>query len=167
LIKSRSLHGRAAAAGLVTAIGLAAVGTGALPALADETAASGATVFAGRCAVCHGADAAGIPGSFPSLHEQIVTFGKTPQGRDYLTMVVTTGLMGDLKVAGVTYHGVMPPQSGLSEAEVAAVLSYLISDRGKDASAAVITAKDVTDARARHTTPTAQTTYALRPTLDP
>jgi hypothetical protein len=61
----------------------------------------------------------------------------------------------------------MPPQSGLSEAEVAAVLSYLISDRGKDSGAPVITAKDVTEARARHTTQTAQATYALRPTLDP
>jgi len=163
LIRSKSLRG------VATAVGLAACAV-ALSALADEpsaTAASGDAVFAGRCAVCHGAEAAGIPGSFPSLHEQIVAFGKTPQGRDYLTMVVTTGLMGELKVAGVTYHGAMPPQSGLSEAEVAAVLSYLISDRGKDASAPVITAKDVTDARARHTTQTAQATYALRPTLDP
>lgn len=163
LIRSKSLRS------LATAVGLATCAV-ALPALADEpaaTAASGDAVFAGRCAVCHGAEAAGIPGSFPSLHEQIVAFGKTSQGRDYLTMVVTTGLMGELKVAGVTYHGAMPPQSGLSEAEVAAVLSYLISDRGKEASAPVITAKDVSDARARHTTQTAQATYALRPTLDP
>jgi mono/diheme cytochrome c family protein len=145
------------------ALGLAACAV-ALPTLADD---AGATVFAGRCAVCHGAEAAGIPGSFPSLHEQIVAFGKTVQGRDYLTMVVTTGLMGELKVAGVTYRGAMPPQSGLSEAEVAAVLSYLISNRGKDAGAPVLTAKDVTDARARHTTQTAQATYALRPTPDP
>jgi mono/diheme cytochrome c family protein len=162
LIRSRSRRG------LATALGLVACAV-TLPALADETstAPAGAAVFAGRCAVCHGAEAAGIPGSFPSLHEQIVAFGKTQQGRDYLTMVVTTGLMGELKVAGVTYHGVMPPQSGLSEAEVAAVLSYLISDRGKDAGAPVITAKDVTEARARHTPQTAQATYALRPTWDP
>ena len=161
MIRSKSLRG------VAMALGLAACAL-ALRSLADEPAgASGATVFAGRCAVCHGAEAAGIPGSFPSLHEQIVAFGKIPQGRDYLTMVVTTGLMGELKVAGVTYRGVMPPQSGLSEAEVAAVLSYLISDRGKDAGAAVLTAKDVADARARHTTQTAQATYALRPTLDP
>jgi mono/diheme cytochrome c family protein len=163
LIRSKSLRG------VAMALGLAACAV-ALPSRADEpagTAASGATVFAGRCAVCHGAEAAGIPGSFPSLHEQIVAFGKTAQGRDYLTMVVTTGLMGELKVAGVTYRGAMPPQSGLSEAEVAAVLSYLISNRGKDADAPVLTAKDVTDARARHTTQTAQATYALRPTLDP
>jgi mono/diheme cytochrome c family protein len=138
----------------------------AVPASADEPV-SGASVFAGHCAVCHGPEAAGIPGSFPSLHEQIVVFGKTPPGRDYLVMVVTTGLMGELKVAGVTYRGVMPAQSGLSEAEVAAVLSYLASDRGNIAGLPALTAADVTAVRARHTDPSAQNTRALRPTLDP
>lgn len=124
---------------------------------------SGSSVFAGHCAVCHGPDAAGIPGSFPSLHEQIVAFARTPEGRDYLVMVVTTGIMGELKVAGVTYRGVMPAQSVLSEAEVAAVLSYLASDRGKDSSAAVLTGADVAAARGRHPERSAQGTYALRP----
>jgi mono/diheme cytochrome c family protein len=153
------------------ALGIAAMS---LPAAAEEPGSqepaspepvSGAGIFAGRCAVCHGPEAAGIPGSFPSLHEQVVTFAKTPQGRDYLIMVVTTGLMGDLKVAGVTYHGVMPAQSGLSEAEVAAVLTYLASDRGKESSAPVLTAADVTGSRARHTDTSAQSTRALRPAL--
>jgi mono/diheme cytochrome c family protein len=129
---------------------------------------SGATVFADHCAVCHGPQAAGIPGSFPSLHEQVVAFAKMPQGRDYLVMVVTTGLMGGLTVAGVSYNGVMPAQSGLSEAEVAAVLSYLASDLGKNTSAAAaLSAGDVTDARARHLDKSAQATRALRPATNP
>jgi mono/diheme cytochrome c family protein len=128
----------------------------------------GATVFADRCAVCHGPQAAGIPGSFPSLHDQVVAFAKMPQGRDYLVMVVTTGLMGSLKVAGVGYNGVMPAQSGLSEAEVAAVLSYLASDLGRNTSAAaVLSAADVAEARARHADKSAQATRALRPATDP
>jgi mono/diheme cytochrome c family protein len=127
----------------------------------------GATVFAGRCAVCHGPEAAGIPGSFPSLHEQIVAFAKLPQGRDYLVMVVTTGLMGSLKVGGVSYNGVMPAQSGLSEAEVAAVLSYLAADLGKNDSGPVpLSPADVADTRARHTDKSAQATRALRPASD-
>jgi mono/diheme cytochrome c family protein len=133
----------------------------AIPEFADEP--SGAAVFAARCAVCHGPEAAGIPGSFPSLHDQIVAFGKVPEGRDYLVMVVTTGLMGDLKVGGVSYRGVMPAQSMLSEAEVAAVLSYLAGDRGKLADGPVITAADVTAARARYPQKSAQNTRALRP----
>jgi len=130
---------------------------------ADAPAPSGAGIFAGRCAVCHGPEAAGIPGSFPSLHDQIVAFGKTPEGRDYLVMVVTTGLMGDLKVGGVSYRGVMPAQSGLSEAEVAAVLSFLASDRGRMPGDAAITAADVTAIRASHPQKSAQATRALRP----
>jgi mono/diheme cytochrome c family protein len=130
---------------------------------AADDAVSGGSVFASRCAVCHGPEAAGIPGSFPSLHEQIVAFAKSPQGRDYLVMVVTTGLMGELKVGGIVYRGVMPAQSILSEAEVAAVLSYLASDRGKDSAAPVLTAKDVADSRARHPDRAAQSTRALRP----
>lgn len=138
----------------------------ALPVLADEPP-SGASVFAGRCAVCHGPEAAGIPGSFPSLHEQIIAFAKTPEGRDYLVMVVTTGLMGELTVNGVTYRGVMPAQSILSESEVAAVLTFLAADRGKLAGAPVVTAADVADTRARHPDRSAQSTRALRPTSTP
>jgi mono/diheme cytochrome c family protein len=126
---------------------------------------SGAEVFAGRCAVCHGPEASGIPGSFPSLHEQIVVFAKTPEGRDYLVMVVTTGLMGELKVGGVAYSGVMPPQAGLSEEEIAAVLGFLASDRGKIAATPPLAAADVTAARDRHPDRSAQATRALRPAL--
>lgn len=145
------------------ALALAVVALRSAPSMADESA--GASVFAGRCAVCHGPEAAGIPGSFPSLHEQIVAFGKSPEGRDYLVMVVTTGLMGEVKVGGSSYRGVMPAQSGLSEAEVAAVLSYLAGDRGRIEGAPALSASDVSAARTRHPGGTAQTTRALRPPL--
>jgi mono/diheme cytochrome c family protein len=162
--------------GFALAAGFAAALCGIAPCSAEDPAAAasagaesaGATVFADHCAVCHGPQAAGIPGSFPSLHEQVVAFAKMPQGRDYLVMVVTTGLMGGLKVAGVSYNGVMPAQSGLSEAEVAAVLSYLASDLGKNNSAAAaLSANDVTEARTRHPDKSAQATRALRPATEP
>ncbi len=123
------------------------------PLRAEES--DGAGLFAARCAVCHGPQAAGIPGTFPSLHEQVVAFAKSPEGRDYLIMVVSSGLMGELKVGGVRYNNVMPAQSGLSEADVAAVLSYL--------SGAAIAAADVKEARARHADNSAQSTHTLRP----
>jgi mono/diheme cytochrome c family protein len=173
---SRSSANRAFALAAALAAAFAAALCGVAPCSAADPAgassaggeSAGATVFADHCAVCHGPQAAGIPGSFPSLHEQVVTFAKMPQGRDYLVMVVTTGLMGGLKVAGVSYNGVMPAQSGLSEAEVAAVLSYLASDLGKNTSAAAaLSAGDVTDARARHADKSAQATRALRPATDP
>jgi len=92
-----------------------------------------------------------------------VAFGKTAQGRDYLVMVVTTGLMGELKVGGVSYRGVMPAQSTLSEADVAAGLSYLMSGRGNDSTATVLTAADVAAARNRHPDRAASSTRTLRP----
>jgi mono/diheme cytochrome c family protein len=141
-----------------------AIAAAQLSAAADEPV-SGAAVFAGRCSVCHGPEASGIPGTFPSLHEQIVAFAKTREGRDYLVMVVTTGLMGEVKVGGAAYNGVMPPQSGLSEEEIAAVLGYLASDRGKNAAAAPLAAGDVVAARERHSDRSPQATRALRPAL--
>jgi mono/diheme cytochrome c family protein len=157
------------AALVAIALGIAAACQAAEPTAASAAdGAAGAAVFASRCAVCHGPQAAGIPGSFPSLHEQVVAFAKMPQGRDYLVMVVTTGLMGTLKVGGVTYNGVMPAQSGLSEAEIAAVLSYLAGGLGTDASGtAALSAADVIEARARHTDGAPQSTRALRPATDP
>jgi mono/diheme cytochrome c family protein len=149
-----------AALGII--IGAAAPGFAAEPQPAGAAAAAddaGASIFASRCAVCHGPQAAGIPGSFPPLHEQVVAFAKIPQGRDYLVMVVTTGLMGNLAVSGVNYNGVMPAQSGLSDAEVAAVLNYL--------AAASLSATDVIDARARHADNSAQATRTLRPAAVP
>lgn len=174
LLSRSSAIAAGSAAPRTAALVAIALGIGAACQAAEPTAASaadgdaGAAVFASRCAVCHGPQAAGIPGSFPSLHEQVVAFAKMPQGRDYLVMVVTTGLMGTLKVGGVTYNGVMPAQSGLSEAEIAAVLSYLASGLGTDASGTTaLSAADVIEARARHPDGAPQSTRALRPATDP
>jgi hypothetical protein len=55
----------------------------------------------------------------------------------------------------------------LSEAEVAAVLSYLASGLGKNESGAVaLSPTEVADARARHPDKSAQSTRALRPATD-
>ena len=115
-----------------------------------DAAPAGEAVFLAHCAVCHGAQAAGIPGSFPALHEQIAAFAQNSPGRDYLVMVVTTGLTGALRVEGVDYRGVMPAQSTLSEADVAAALNYIASGLGKRKSAArAFTAQEVISVRAR------------------
>ena len=129
-------------------------------------APSGAEVFAGHCAICHGAKGEGIPGAFPPLGGQIRAFAAAPAGRDYLVMAVSTGLIGGLAIAGATYQGAMPPQSMLSEAEVAAVLNYLASGMGKAKSgAAAFDAAEITAARARHTGVSGPSALALRPSV--
>ena len=129
-------------------------------------APSGAEVFTGHCAVCHGAKAEGIPGTFPPLAGQIRAFAAVPAGRDYLVMAVSAGLIGSVVVAGGTYQGAMPAQSMLSEAQVAAVLNYLASGMGKGKSgAAAFDAAEVTAVRARHTGVSGPSAVALRPAL--
>jgi mono/diheme cytochrome c family protein len=129
---------------------------------ADDNA--GASLFTARCAVCHQPQAVGIPGTFPSLRDQVVAFARTQAGRDYLVMVVTTGLMGEIKIGNARYDNVMPAQSGLSEAEVAAVLNYLTSALGStDLGTSALTADDVSAARGRHGDRSSAATRALRP----
>jgi hypothetical protein len=61
----------------------------------------------------------------------------------------------------------MPAQTGLSEAQVAAVLNYLASGLGENESGVVaLSAADVADVRARHADKSAQATRALRPASD-
>ena len=133
---------------------------------AAAAAPSGADVFAGTCAVCHGPKAEGVPGSFPPLGAQIQAFAKIPAGRDYLVMVVSGGLIGSLSVTGGTYYGAMPAQSTLSEADVAAVLNYLASALGKSKShAPAFDAQEVAAVRARHPGVSGAAALALRPAL--
>jgi mono/diheme cytochrome c family protein len=163
LIKNERLRERTGLA----VVGLAALSALLLTSIARAQENAGATIFAARCSVCHGPQAAGIPGTFPSLHEQVVAFSKSEAGRDYMAMVVTSGLMGELSIGGVRYNNVMPAQSGLSEADVAAVLTFLASGLGKaEQSSPAVSASDVKEARARHPDNTAQGSRKLRPAND-
>ena len=127
---------------------------------------SGAEIFAGHCAVCHGPKAEGIPGSFPPLGSQIRRFAAIPAGRDYLVMALYSGLIGSLSVAGAAYQGAMPPQNMLNEAAVAAVLNYLASAMGKGKSGApAFDAAEVSAVRARHADVAGSAALALRPIL--
>ena len=129
-------------------------------------APAGAAVFAAHCAVCHGANAEGVAGSFPPLGSQVMAFAKLPAGRDYLVTAVSGGLIGSVQVAGETYTGAMPAQNMLSEAEVAAVLSFLASDRGRaKAAAPAFDAQEVTAIRGRHPGVAGVAALALRPAL--
>lgn len=81
-----------------------------------------------RCAACHLADGAGVPGAFPALRGNVQAFVASEQGRDYLTYVVRKGVQGALTVDGATYYGVMPAvTSDLKDADLAALLNYLVT----------------------------------------
>lgn len=94
-----------------------------LPATA-LAAPDGAALYT-RCAACHTATGAGVPGSFPPLGADFRAQAAKPAGRRYLALAVMRGLTGPLTVEGKTYRNVMPAQGGLDDAAVAAVLNHV------------------------------------------
>jgi mono/diheme cytochrome c family protein len=92
---------------------------------------SGATVFGGTCAACHQASGEGTPGMFPPLAGSEFVTGDPAR----LVRLVLNGLSGPVTVRGATYNGQMPPWKQLSDAELAAVLSYVRSSWGNSSAA--------------------------------
>lgn len=94
----------------------------ALPGAAQ--AADGPALYK-RCAACHLATGAGVPGAFPSLKVEPAALAAKPDGRRFLVLAVTRGLAGPLVADGKTYRGVMPAQP-MKDDEVAAVLNHVL-----------------------------------------
>jgi len=129
---------------------------------APARAADGAALFV-RCAACHLATGAGVPGAHPQLGAQIPRYARNPAGREYMVTVVSHGLAGAVTVAETSYNGFMPAQN-LSDDEVAAVLNYVASTiAAAKPQAKPFTAAEVAAIRARHGNAMAQDSRSLRP----
>jgi len=120
----------------VALAGLAAAG----PVLASD---DGPTIYK-RCAACHLANGAGVPGAFPPLKTDVRKLAGTPAGRRYLALVVIRGVSGPITVEGKAYRGMMPAQAGLNDAQVAAVLNHVV----RGGSAKPFTPKEIAGYRA-------------------
>lgn len=110
------------------------------PAVAAD---DGATIYK-RCAACHLANGAGVPGAFPPLKTDVRALAGTPAGRRYLALVIIRGVSGPITVEGKPYRGMMPAQGGLNDAQVAAVLNYVV----RGGSAKAFTAREIAGYRA-------------------
>lgn len=105
------------------------------------------------CTACHLADGAGIPGAFPPLRNRVAAIAGLEGGREYLIAVVSSGLMGQIEVAGIRYFGVMPGNKGpMSPADIAAAINHvaseLVDDKSKVSDFRPITAEEVADVQA-------------------
>jgi len=91
---------------------------------------SGAQIFATKCATCHAADGRGTSGKPPLAgNPDVVT--SDPKG---MVATIVNGRSGPITVNGKTYNGKMPTWSGqLSNADIAAVATYVRSSWGNDA----------------------------------
>lgn len=101
----------------------------------DEQLAKGADVFSAVCASCHQPGGVGVSGQFPPLVDNPHTADAA-----YVADVIKNGRSGQLQVAGVTYDGVMPAQTSVSDEEAKAVIAYIQS--GFKAPAGATTATD-------------------------
>lgn len=109
---------------------------GSVPAAAGA-AADGAAVYASRCAACHQASGAGLPGVFPPLAGSEWVTGKETT----LIALVLHGARGALTVQGRTYNGAMPGFGAqLQDAELAAVLTHIRSRWGNAAAPVAVDA---------------------------
>lgn len=92
---------------------------------AGDAAVDGDAVYAGSCAVCHGAEGQGTEGAFPPLAEHAARLAAADRG--YPPLVVLYGLSGEITVEGDEYNGVMPAWDQLSDEEIAAALNVVVS----------------------------------------
>jgi ubiquinol-cytochrome c reductase cytochrome b subunit len=98
----------------------------------------GAAIYAANCSSCHGAAGQGMPGAFPPLAKNSYVTGDSKQ----LIHTVLYGLSQPIEVNGQKFNGQMPPWKGtLSNADVAAVVSYIRASWGNGASK--VTEKEV------------------------
>lgn len=97
-----------------------------------ELLARGEGVYARTCAACHQSNGSGVDGAFPPLDGNARVAGNP----EALIKIVLHGLAGPVEVPGkLAVNSLMPPVVGLSDAEIAEVLSFVRHSWTNDAAA--------------------------------
>jgi cytochrome c oxidase cbb3-type subunit 2 len=110
----------------------------------DVTFARGRAVYGSLCGLCHGNDGLGKPGQVPPLAGSEWVNSKEVQR---LARISLAGLNGQIQAEGKDWNLSMPAMgAALSDADLAAVLSFIRQSWGNQAGA--VTADDVTAVRA-------------------
>ena len=110
---------------------------------AADQAGDGEQVYGTVCITCHQADGNGLQGAFPPLAGSAVATGDA----EVSIKIVLSGLTGEMTRGGATYNGMMTPWGGtMSDADIAAVLTYVRSSFGNSADA--VTEAQVAEVRA-------------------
>ncbi|OGQ17301.1 MAG: nitrite reductase, copper-containing [Deltaproteobacteria bacterium RIFCSPHIGHO2_02_FULL_40_11] len=107
----------------------------------------GERLFSNSCAMCHQSKGQGLPGAFPPLAKSDYLMNIAGRAdRSELVKIVDTGLSGKIVVNGKEYNSVMTPVSGLSDEDLAAVLTFVTNAWSNNAKA--FTAKEIQAYRA-------------------
>jgi mono/diheme cytochrome c family protein len=95
--------------------------------------AVGTETYTSYCGVCHQPNGQGVPGTFPPLAGHAPSILARPGGRDYLVLLVLSGLEGQITVNGKPFNGTMPPWGEtLRDEQLAAALDYVLNSWGND-----------------------------------
>ncbi|GAB4410974.1 MAG: cytochrome c2 [Bacteroidia bacterium] len=113
------------------------------PATPDPAHAQGAKVYSLYCVACHMQNGAGIPGMNPPLIKTDWVLGD----KERLINVLLKGLNEPIEIDGQVYKNIMPSHAHLSDADIAAVLTYVRASFGNQAGA--IGEAEVAAARAK------------------
>jgi mono/diheme cytochrome c family protein len=92
---------------------------------------TGNQLYAKYCMTCHQADGRGVRGMFPPLSGNEKITGVS----DEIIRIVLFGMEGPIVVNGRDYNQPMPPQSYLSDKQIADILTYIRSSWDNKASA--------------------------------
>jgi mono/diheme cytochrome c family protein len=101
------------------------------PNLLKADGPDGESIYTQNCAACHKPDGAGVQGAYPALMGSPVVAGDA----DTVINVVVQGPAKVLPADRPKYTGQMPPFAGLSDAKIAALVTYIRNNFGKGATA--------------------------------
>jgi nitrite reductase (NO-forming)/hydroxylamine reductase len=96
-----------------------------------ELMTAGQGLYNTHCAACHQPTGQGLAGAFPPLAKSDYLM----QDRTRAIETVVKGLSGEITVNGTKYNAVMPGMGHLSDADIAAILTYVTNAWGNEASA--------------------------------
>jgi nitrite reductase (NO-forming) len=105
--------------------------------------AAGKSLFAGTCSACHQPEGQGLVPAFPPLAKSDYI---KQNGKGRAIEIVLNGMTGKVTVNGQDYNSVMPPQSHMTDDDIANILTYVLNSWGNDFG--VVSAEDVTKVRA-------------------
>ena len=132
-----------ALAALVTTAGVAAE-TAKPAAPTADTMKRGQAVYSRTCIACHQPTGMGIPPVFPPLAgSEWVAMDASVAVRN-----IVQGMVGPVTVKGATYNGMMPPVAGVTDKDIADVITYVRNSFGN--SGAEVTEAEVKAIKAKY-----------------
>jgi len=119
----------------------------AAPSLISEAAGSGAELFEANCQICHQAQGVGVGGQYPRLAGRASVMASSPEGRKFMSQLVLNGMSGKISVDSRFLVGFMPGFDRLSDADAAAILTYISGLESEQLKPAAFSAEEISAAR--------------------